>query len=63
MSRKTVAVEVLNAHGEWEVLVEGSEEFVYGALMVAKRVLDIGLQMKMVGATCSPATWIGRDKK
>ena len=61
MSRGVVSVEALNAHGEWEPLVCGSEVEVVKALVVAKRLLDIGLQLRF--ATCSPATWIGRDKK
>ena len=46
MSRKVVVVELLNAHGEWEILIEGSENEVYVALMAAKRLYDVALQLK-----------------
>ena len=46
MSRKTVAVEALNAHGEYEILIEGSEAEVFAALAAAKRILDIQLQLR-----------------
>ena len=46
MSRKTVAVEALNAHGEYEILIEGSEAEVFAALSAAKRILDIQLQKR-----------------
>jgi len=46
MSRKTVAVELLNAHQEYEILIEGSENEVYAALTAAKRLFDVGLQMR-----------------
>ncbi len=44
VSRRTVVVEALNAHGVWETLIQGSEENVYVALSAAKRLFDIGLQ-------------------
>jgi hypothetical protein len=46
LSRGTVAVECLNAHGEYELLVGGSEAEVYAALTAMKRLYDIGLQMR-----------------
>jgi hypothetical protein len=46
MSRKTVTVECLNAHGEWEVLIQGKEEEVWAGLTATKRVLDIQLQKR-----------------
>ena len=46
MSRRTVLVEALNGHGEWEILIQGSEENVHVALSMAKRLLDIGLQKR-----------------
>jgi len=46
MSRRTVLVEAQNAHGEWEILIQGSEENVHMALVAAKRLIDIGLQRR-----------------
>jgi hypothetical protein len=46
MSRKVVTVECLNAHGEYEILIQGKEEEVWAGLTAAKRLLDIQLQKR-----------------
>jgi len=46
MSRKVVVVEMLNAHGEWEILIEGGENEVYVALTAANRLYDVALQLR-----------------
>lgn len=46
MSRKVVTIEAFNASGEWEILIQGGEEEVWGGLTAAKRLLDIGLQKR-----------------
>ena len=46
MSRKVVRVDIKNAHGEWEILIEGGENEVYVALTAAKRLYDVALQLR-----------------
>jgi hypothetical protein len=46
MSHKMVTIEALNAHGEYEVLIQGTEEEVWMGLRAAKRLMDIGLQQR-----------------
>ena len=46
MSRRVRRLDVVNAHGEQEVLIEGSEAEVFAALTAAKRILDIQLQLR-----------------
>lgn len=42
MSRKTVSVEALNLHGEWEIWVSGSELEVRRTLEAVVRLLEVG---------------------
>jgi hypothetical protein len=46
MSRGAVAVELLNANGEYEIWISGSEAEVYAALTAMKRLYDVALQMR-----------------
>lgn len=46
-SRKTVSLEVLNGHGEYEVLLEGSEWEVARFVASANRLYDVAQEMKL----------------